>query len=89
MCRAVSKTDVKKGKLEAEELSWIAIRCAVAVATAQRFRAQLAGDNAEMLKILGTGAVLGEMPHFLALDLVGGMVIGEKKCIHNGATEQL
>lgn len=61
--------------------AWLAIRCAAAVANSQRNRLLLIGDVSVTSQKLSEKAQQ-EMPDFVALDLVGGYVLGEKKKVY-------
>lgn len=75
-----SKSKKKVSEEEGDETSalWLAVRCAGAVANAQRSRLLLIGDAGVTSQTLSDRAQ-AEMPDFVALDLVGGYVLGEKK----------
>lgn len=75
-----SKSKKKVSEDEGDETSalWLAVRCAGAVANAQRSRLLLIGDANVTSQTLSDRAQ-AEMPDFVALDLVGGYVLGEKK----------
>lgn len=57
------------------------MRCAGAVANAQRNRLLLIGDSSVTSQTL-TDKAQEEMPDFVALDLVGAYVLGEKKKVY-------
>jgi hypothetical protein len=58
--------------------AWVAIRCASAVAQAQRSRMLLIGDTAVTSQPLSEKAQ-NEIPDFLSLDLVSVYTLGKKK----------
>ena len=58
--------------------AWVAIRCASAVAQAQRSRMLLIGDTAVTSQPLSEKAQT-EIPDFLSLDLVSVYTLGKKK----------
>ena len=64
-----------------QHAAWLAIRCASAVANTQRNRLLLIGDVGVTSQQLSEKAQQ-EMPDFVALDLVGGYVLGEKKKVY-------
>ncbi|KAK6177089.1 hypothetical protein SNE40_015265 [Patella caerulea] len=66
--------------------AWLAIRCAAATGQAQRERLLLKGNMAVTQKL--TEKAIKEIPDFLALDLVGAYVLGEKKKIYKNEIEE-
>ncbi|XP_053377953.1 cilia- and flagella-associated protein 54-like isoform X4 [Mercenaria mercenaria] len=67
--------------------AWLAIRSAAAVANTQRNRLLLIGDVSVTSQQLSEKAQQ-EMPDFVALDLVGGYVLGEKKKVYKNEIEE-
>ncbi|XP_012946048.1 cilia- and flagella-associated protein 54 [Aplysia californica] len=67
--------------------AWLAVRCATAVATAQRARGLLVGDTAVTSQRVGEKST-GEVPDFLGLDLLSGYVLGEKKKVYKNEIEE-
>jgi len=61
--------------------AWLAIRCAASVSNTQRNRILLIGDSSVTSQKLSDQAQ-AQMPDFVALDLVGGYVLGEKKKVY-------
>jgi len=61
--------------------AWIAIRCATALAEAQRSRIQLSGHSRVSSQTLGD-KTKSDIPEYLALDLMGCYVLGEKKRVY-------
>ena len=61
--------------------AWLAVRCATACAQALRARGLLIGDTAVTSQKVGEKST-GDVPDFLALDLLSGYVLGEKKKVY-------
>jgi hypothetical protein len=59
----------------------MAIRCATSLAEAQRARVQLSGEAKVSSQTLGDKAK-GDVPEYMALDLLGSYVLGEKKRVY-------
>ena len=90
ICVFVVLLQTKKSKLkkkdidvESEETTalWLAVRSAGAVANAQRNRQLLIGNASVTSQTLSDRAQ-EDMPDFVALDLVGAYVLGEKKKVY-------
>ncbi len=60
----------------------IAIRCAAAVGQALRASTLLVGDPEITSQSVGAEAV-SSLPDFLPIDLIGSLVIGERKRVYN------
>ena len=62
-------------------MAWLAIRCAALTSRAQRSRNALAANSATVFGGIGP-KIVADLPDFVALDLVGPSVIGEKKKVY-------
>ncbi|CAL1546460.1 unnamed protein product [Lymnaea stagnalis] len=74
-------------EFDPQKAAFLAIRCATAAANAQRARGLLIGDQKVTSQKVGEKAA-ASMPDFLALDLLGGYILGEKKKIFKNEIEE-
>ncbi|XP_062618793.1 cilia- and flagella-associated protein 54-like [Saccostrea cucullata] len=82
-----SKSDEVGDQEKERRAAWLAIRCAAAVAEAQRARVLLIGDVSVTSQKLPETAQ-ENIPDFVALDLVSAYVLGEKKKVYKNEIEE-
>ncbi|XP_056000170.1 cilia- and flagella-associated protein 54-like isoform X4 [Ostrea edulis] len=82
-----SKSDEVGDQEKERRAAWLAIRCAAAVAEAQRARMLLIGDVSVTSQKLQEVAQ-ENIPDFVALDLVSAYVLGEKKKVYKNEIEE-
>ncbi|XP_059167715.1 cilia- and flagella-associated protein 54-like [Physella acuta] len=82
-----TKQDKKEQEISDEKRAvWLALRCAAGTASSQRSRNLLIGDQSVASQKLGEKCE--SVPDFIALDLLGGSVLGQKKKVFKTAIEE-
>ena len=77
-CQSWLQKDTASVRLKEDlEAAWLAVQCAASISNSQRSRRALVSNDGSLLKAIGKDTS-SNVPDFLALDLVGSLVLGEK-----------